>query len=99
MTEEKKPREEQEAKTDAPAPAEAGAKAAPAAGAKRVRGKDRKNVPVAVAHAPVAANVNEALDVHGNVLADIPFHLPLVLDHVANLPDILLGQVFHLRVR
>ena len=71
MTEEKKPREEQEAKTDAPAPAEAGAKAAPAAGAKRGRGKARKNVPVAVAH--IHATFNNTIititDMQGNVLA------------------------------
>ena len=71
MTEEKKPKEGQDAKTDAPAPAEAGAKAAPAAGVKRARGKERKNVPVAVAH--IHATFNNTIititDMQGNVLA------------------------------
>jgi len=71
MTEEKKPKEVQEAKTDAPAPVEAGAKAAPAAVVKRVRGKERKNVPVAVAH--IHATFNNTIititDMQGNVLA------------------------------
>jgi len=69
MAEEKKPREGQEPKTEAAPPAEAGAKAAPPA--KRSRGKEKKNVPVAVAH--IHATFNNTIititDMQGNVLS------------------------------
>ena len=70
MAEEKKPREEQEAKPESAPAGEAGAKAA-AAPAKRARGKEKKNVPMAVAH--IHATFNNTIititDVQGNVLS------------------------------
>jgi len=71
MAEEKKTREGQEGKPDAAAPAEGGPKAASAAPAKRARGKEKKNVPMAVAH--IHATFNNTIititDMQGNVLS------------------------------
>jgi small subunit ribosomal protein S11 len=71
MAEEKKPREDQEARGEAPAAAEAVAKAAPVTAAKRARGKEKKNVPMAVAH--IHATFNNTIititDMQGNVLS------------------------------
>jgi small subunit ribosomal protein S11 len=70
MAEEKKPREQQEGKSETPVPAETGAKAA-AAPVKRVRGKEKKNVPMAVAHIHATFNntVITITDMQGNVLS------------------------------
>ena len=71
MAEEKRPTEEREPRAEAPPAAEAGAKAAPAPAAKRVRGKEKKNVPMAVAH--IHATFNNTIititDMQGNVLS------------------------------
>ena len=40
-----------------------------------------------------AADFHQPLDVHGNLLAEIAFHAALFLDHPADLPDVVLGQV------
>src|SRR5206468_3734899 len=40
-----------------------------------------------------AADFHQALDVHGNLLAEIAFHAALVLDHPADLPDVVFGQI------
>ncbi len=69
MADEKKPKEATE--SESKAPAEAGAKGAPAGPAKRARGKEKKNVPMAVAH--IHATFNNTIititDMQGNVLS------------------------------
>jgi small subunit ribosomal protein S11 len=71
MAEEKRPTEEREPRAEAPPAAEPGAKAAPAPAVKRARGKEKKNVPMAVAH--IHATFNNTIititDMQGNVLA------------------------------
>jgi small subunit ribosomal protein S11 len=69
MAEEKKAKDV-EAKPESPAAAESGAKPA-AAPVKRARGKEKKNVPMAVAHIHATFNntVITITDMQGNVLA------------------------------
>ena len=43
--------------------------------------------------AAVAADVHQALDVHGNFAAKIALYLEVVIDIVAQLTDFLLGQI------
>src|SRR5262252_8070264 len=63
--------EEKKAAPAAPPAAEAGAKAAAKPATKRVRGKEKKNVPVGVAHIHATFNntVITITDMQGNVLA------------------------------
>src|SRR5687768_15532228 len=44
----------------------------------------------AVAQAPVAADFHQPLDVHGDLLAEIAFHAAHVLEHAADLADVVL---------
>ncbi len=71
MAEEKKPKEGQEPKAEAPSAAEAALKATPTVAVKRVRGKEKKNIPVGVAH--IHATFNNTIititDMQGNVLS------------------------------
>src|SRR5882724_7913430 len=47
----------------------------------------------AVAHAAVAVDFHQPLDVESDVLAEIAFHLPLVSDDLTDLANVILGQV------
>src|ERR1700753_2522681 len=48
---------------------------------------------LAVAQAPIAAQIHQALDVHGDVAAQIAFHQIVAVDDFANLDDLGLGQI------
>ena len=52
-----------------------------------------------MAQAAVAADLHQPLDVHGNLATQIAFHLDVVVDVVAQLADILFGQVLDARIR
>src|SRR6476469_7886619 len=53
----------------------------------------------AVPQAAVAADFHQALDVERDLLAEIAFHTPLLLDHPADLADVVFRQVLHADVR
>src|SRR4029434_6964459 len=55
--------------------------------------------PAPVTHAPVAADFHQPLDVHGDLLAKIALDASLLLDHAADLPDVVLGQILDPDVR
>src|SRR5580765_4089355 len=40
-----------------------------------------------------AADLHQPLDVHGDVLAQVTFHAALLLDHLADVPDVVFGQI------
>src|SRR5207245_4616916 len=48
--------------------------------------------------APIAADVDEPLDVHLHVLTQVALDLPLLLDHVADPADLVLGQILDLHL-
>src|SRR5712691_7550752 len=48
-----------------------------------------------VAHPPVGADLHEALDVHGDVLAKIALHAPLAVDDLGDAAGLLFGEVLH----
>src|SRR5579862_1140666 len=52
----------------------------------------------AVPYPPVAADFHQALDVHGDVLAEITLHATLLLYHAADLPDVVFRQILHAEV-
>src|SRR5580704_2742099 len=52
----------------------------------------------AVPYPPVAADFHQALDVHGDVLAEITLHATLLLYDAADLPDVVFGQILHAEV-
>src|SRR6266849_9972298 len=52
-----------------------------------------------VAQAAVAADLHQPLDVHRDLLAEIAFDAPLLLEHPADLPDVLLGEILHADIR
>jgi hypothetical protein len=43
----------------------------------------------------IAADVHEPLDIHGNFLAEITFDSTFLVDHLADLADLLLVQILH----
>src|SRR6478735_8055235 len=49
----------------------------------------------AVAHAAIAADFHQPLDVHRDLLAEIAFDAALLLDDAADLPYVVLGEVLH----
>src|SRR6476661_1261638 len=49
----------------------------------------------AVAHAAIAADFHQPLDVHRDLLAEIAFDAALLLDDAADLPHVVLGEVLH----
>src|SRR3954447_21848464 len=53
----------------------------------------------AVPQAAEAADFHQPLDVHGNLLAEIAFHATLLLEHLADVPDIVFGQILDADVR
>src|ERR1700690_1211972 len=55
--------------------------------------------PSAVTEPPVAAKVHQALDVHLHLSAQIAFDLVVRLEHLADLPDLRLGQLLGHPVR
>src|SRR6185503_13335153 len=52
-----------------------------------------------VAQPAVAADLHEPLDVHGDLLAEIAFHPAHFLEHAADLPHVVLGQILDADVR
>src|SRR4051812_31468937 len=52
-----------------------------------------------MAHAPPAADLHQALDVHRDLLAEIPFDPALLLDDAADLAHVVFGQVLDPDVR
>ncbi len=46
-----------------------------------------------MAQAAVAADFHQPLDVHGDLLAEIAFDAALLLDHPADLPDVVFRQI------
>src|SRR6266487_945204 len=48
-----------------------------------------------VAHSPVGADLHEALDVHGDVLAKVALHAPLAVDDLGDAAGLLLREVLH----
>ena len=50
-------------------------------------------------NAAIAADLHHALDVQGDIAAQIAFHLQVVLDVLTDLVDVLLSQVLHAGVR
>src|SRR6266849_5514025 len=52
----------------------------------------------AVPYPPVAPDFHQALDVHGDVLAEIAFHSSLLFYDAADLPDVVLRQILHAEV-
>src|SRR6476469_7979339 len=53
----------------------------------------------AMAHAAIAVDFHEALDVEADVLAEIAFDLALIRNHLPDLPHIILGQILDADVR
>src|SRR5581483_2539695 len=49
----------------------------------------------AVAHAAVAADFHQPLDVHRDLLAEVALDAALLLDHPADLPHVVLGEILH----
>src|SRR4051812_34950841 len=47
----------------------------------------------AVPQAAEAADFHQPLDVHGNLLAEIALNAALLLDHLADVPDVVFGQI------
>ena len=45
--------------------------------------------------AAIAADLHQALDVHGNFAAQVALYLDVVVNVVAQLADIILGQILH----
>jgi hypothetical protein len=43
----------------------------------------------------IAADLDQPLDVHGDLLAEIALDAALFLDHAADLPDVVLRQILH----
>jgi hypothetical protein len=54
---------------------------------------DRESTPVA--QAAITANLHEALDVHGNSLAQIAFHHAISLDYVSDPDDLVFREILH----
>src|ERR1700682_10075 len=52
----------------------------------------------AVPYPPVAPDFHQALDVHGDVLAEIALHAPLLFDDAADLPDVIFRQILRAEV-
>jgi hypothetical protein len=52
----------------------------------------------AMAHAPVAANLNQPLDVHIDFAAQVTFDLMFAVDHFTQAVDFLFSQVTHPRI-
>src|SRR6267378_6023232 len=52
----------------------------------------------AVPYPPVAPDFHQALDVHGDILAEIAFHAPLLFYDAADLPDVVFRQILHAEV-
>src|SRR5207247_445232 len=48
-----------------------------------------------VAHSPVGADLHEAFDVHGDVLAEVPLHPSLAVDDLGDPAGLLFGEVLH----
>src|SRR3954447_23439165 len=46
-----------------------------------------------VPQAAIAADLHQPLDVHGDLLAEIAFDAPLLLDHPADLPHVVFGEI------
>ena len=46
-----------------------------------------------MAQATIAADLHQALDVHGNLTAKVTFNLEMMVDVVAQLTDVFLGQI------
>ena len=49
--------------------------------------------------AAIAADLHQALDVHGNLTAQVALNLQVVVNVVTDLTDILFGQVLNARIR
>src|SRR5712691_2433506 len=52
-----------------------------------------------VPQAAVAADLHQPLDVHRDLLAEIPLDAALFFQDAADLPDVLLGEILHADVR
>ena len=52
-----------------------------------------------MAHAAVAADLHQALDVQAHVAAQVALHLQVVLDVFTDLVDVLLREILHAGVR
>src|SRR5262245_9809479 len=48
-----------------------------------------------MAHAAVASDFHQPFDVHRDLFAQIAFDAALFLDHAADLPHIVLGEILH----
>src|SRR4051812_25472249 len=51
-----------------------------------------------VAQPPIAADFHQPLDVHGDVFAEIALDAALLLDHPADLPHVVFGQILDPKV-
>src|SRR5512143_2825259 len=60
----------------------------------RVRALAAHGQVAAVPHTAIAADVHQALDVHGDVAAQVPLDLDVVSDDLSNPDDLVLGKVF-----
>src|SRR5262249_19688817 len=63
-----------------------------------VRALSAHREPAAVAHAAIAVDFHQPLDVEADVLAEIALHLPLIGDDLADLPHVILGEILDARV-
>ena len=52
-----------------------------------------------MAAAAIAADLHQPLDVHRDLLAEVALDAALLLDHPADLPDVVLRQILHADVR
>jgi hypothetical protein len=52
-----------------------------------------------MAKPPIAADVHEPFDVHGDFLTEITFHSTFLIDDPADLADLFLGEVLHPKFR
>src|ERR1700704_405979 len=53
----------------------------------------------AMPHPAIAADFHQPLDVHGDLFSQISFDAALLLDHPADLPHVVLGQILDAKVR
>src|SRR5438552_2204447 len=63
-----------------------------------VRALSARGKAAAVAHAAVAVDLHQPLDVEADVLAEIALHFPLIGDDLADLAHVILGEVLDARV-
>jgi hypothetical protein len=52
-----------------------------------------------VTKSPIAPDIHEAFDVHGNFLAEVTLHTALRVDDFADFADLFFGELFHADVR